>query len=295
MDKQPFYKRHGRRIIQAASTFLHNPLLSGFFTHRIYQGKLKSVCVPGLNCYSCPAAVGACPIGSFQQSLYAHKVPYYVLGVLILIGVTLGRVVCGFLCPFGLLQDLLYKIPFFKKINRFKGDKVLRYLKYVILAVFVIILPLFFVDAPTFCKYICPQGTLQGGLTLAPSASTMLNLTLGFLFTWKVAILAVILLLCLLIYRPFCKYLCPLGAIYGLFNPIALIGLRVDKQRCTECGACTGACKMCLTPYKQANNPECIRCGDCIKTCPHKALKLGTPIKNKRRNDGDGKEEKDGI
>lgn len=266
-----FIKRHTRRIIQVVSTVLHNPLWGGFLSHKIYQGQLKSVCVPGLNCYSCPAAVGACPIGSLQQAMYAKKARYYVLGTLILIGVTLGRVVCGFLCPFGLLQDLLYKIPFFKKINRFKADRWLRWLKYVILAVFVIILPLFFIDAPTFCKYICPQGTLQGGITLAP----FIDVALGFLYTWKVAILIVTLLLCLLIYRPFCKYICPLGAIYGLFNRVAIVRLRIDKNKCTQCGACAKVCKMCVDPVKHPNSIECIRCGDCQHICPHGAIKLG--------------------
>ncbi|MDO4564466.1 MAG: 4Fe-4S binding protein [Clostridia bacterium] len=285
-------KRHSRRLIQWLSLFLHNPFVSRLFTKQLYTGAGKYVCVPGLNCYSCPAAVGACPIGSLQQGLYSMRVPYYVLGTLILIGVTLGRVVCGFLCPFGLLQDLLYKIPFFKKINRFRADRALRWLKYVLLAVTVIILPLFFVSEPVFCKYICPQGTLQGGLTLAHSASTTLNLSLGFLFKWKVAILGAILLLCLLIYRPFCKYLCPLGAIYGLFNPIAAVRLRVDEERCTKCGVCSGACKLCVEPYKKPNDPECIRCGDCIRSCPHRALSLGLGnIKKKKEENKDGEKE----
>ena len=99
------------------------------------------------------------------------KMAYYVIGFLIFIGALLGRLVCGFLCPFGLIQDLLNKIPFPNKIRTFKGDKLLRRLKYVIFLVFVILLPMFVVDimgqgAPYFCKLICPAGTLEGGIPL---------------------------------------------------------------------------------------------------------------------------------
>ena len=164
-------KRHG---IQAVWAFLTNSHVSGFVTGKIYTGKLKNVCVPGLNCYSCPGAVGACPIGSLQAVVgsWNFKMAYYVVGFLIFIGAIFGRLICGFLCPFGLIQDLLNKIPFPKKIRTFKGDKLLRKLKYVIFAVFVILLPMFLVDimgqgSPYFCKLICPAGTLEGGIPLA--------------------------------------------------------------------------------------------------------------------------------
>ena len=131
-------KKWVRHSIQAAATLLQNANFKGFFEGRIYQGPAKSVCVPGLNCYSCPGAVGACPVGSLQTYLSGlkFKVPYYVVGILIFVGALIGRAVCGFLCPFGFLQDLLYKIPFFKK-NEFKLDKYLRYFKYVVLGLFL--------------------------------------------------------------------------------------------------------------------------------------------------------------
>ena len=181
-------KRHG---IQALWAFLTNSHVSGFVTGKIYTGKLKNVCVPGLNCYSCPGAVGACPIGSLQAVVgsWNFKMAYYVIGFLIFIGAIFGRLICGFLCPFGLIQDLLNKIPFPKKIRTFKGDKLLRKLKYVIFAVFVILLPMFLVDimgqgAPYFCKLICPAGTLEGGIPLALLNKSMRS-ALGALYVWK--------------------------------------------------------------------------------------------------------------
>ena len=86
--------------------------------------------------------MGACPLGSLQNSLsaYKFKFPYYVAGLLLFFGTLFGRLICGFLCPFGLLQDLLHKIPFPFKFKMFKADRYLRKLKYAILIVLVIIL-----------------------------------------------------------------------------------------------------------------------------------------------------------
>ena len=119
--------------MQSAAALIQNANFKGFFTGKIYAGAAKSVCVPGLNCYSCPGAVGACPIGSLQNSLsaYSFKFPYYVVGLLVFFGAVLGRIVCGFLCPFGFLQDLIDKLPFPKKIGTFKYDKALRKIKYM--------------------------------------------------------------------------------------------------------------------------------------------------------------------
>ncbi|MCQ2518943.1 MAG: 4Fe-4S binding protein [Lachnospiraceae bacterium] len=261
-----------RLSIGAVATMLQNANFKGFFTGEIYQGSVKNVCVPGLNCYSCPGAIGSCPIGSLQSFLsgFKFKFPYYVLGLLIFFGAILGRAVCAFLCPFGLLQELIYLIPFPIKINRFKGDKTLRKLKYIILILFVIVLPLCIKLTPFFCKYICPSGTVSGILLAATNSSIAKKL--GTIFTWKVIVLATILIASMLIWRPFCKYLCPLGAFYSLFNPISLYRMSCDKEKCVSCGKCANICKMGVNPKVTPNSFECIRCGDCIKECPTKAL-----------------------
>ena len=263
------------------AALLTNANLPGFLKGKIYHGELKTVCVPGMNCYSCPGAVGACPIGAMQAVLGSRKYnfSFYVVGFLCLLGVLFGRFICAWLCVFGLIQDLLYKIPTPKlKVNQ-KADHILRYLKYVILAVFVLLLPTVLVDEfgmspPYFCKYICPVGTLEGGIPLVLLNKSLQN-TIGFLFEWKIFLMAVILIGSIFIYRPFCKYICPLGAFYSLFNKISFIKIRVDENKCTNCGSCAKKCKMGVDVHKTPNSAECIRCGGCVDACPQNALHMG--------------------
>ena len=227
-----------RGFIQAVATLITNIHLPNFAKGGIYQGAEKTVCVPGLNCYSCPAAAGACPIGAFQSVVGSSKFSfsYYVTGTLILLGVLLGRFVCGFLCPFGWLQELLHKIPC-KKLST-KRLKPLTYIKYGVLLLAVVLLPVLVVNDvgmgdPFFCKYICPQGVLEGAIPLA-AVNAGIRSALGQLFTWKLFVLIAVVVLSVLFYRPFCKWICPLGAFYALMNKVSLLGIRVDACKCVS-------------------------------------------------------------
>lgn len=206
------WPRHG---IQALWALITNSHVTGFVTGKIYTGKLKNACVPGLNCYSCPGAVGACPIGSLQAVIgsWNFKMAYYVVGFLIFIGAMVGRL-------------------------------------------------------------ICPAGTLEGGLPLVLLNKSMRS-ALGWLYIWKNVILLITIILSILIYRPFCKYICPLGALYSIFNPVSLYKYRVDKDKCIKCGKCAKACQMIVDPVENSNSPECIRCGRCKKVCPTDAIQCG--------------------
>ena len=281
-DRVKFMKMNRFRPgIQAVAALIQNSNFKGFFTGKIYTGKTKSVCVPGLNCYSCPGAVGACPIGSLQNFLSSRTFtfPYYVVGLLIFFGALLGRAVCGFLCPFGFIQELIHKIPFpKKKIDTFPGDKQLRYLKYAVLVIFVVVLPIMFKLTPFFCKYICPAGTLEGGIPIVLIHGSDSGLQTGFLFGWKTGLLVVCVIASLLIYRPFCKYLCPLGAFYGLLNPVSLYRITLAESDCVKCGKCAGTCPMQVDPVIKTNSAECIRCGKCVEECPSKALHIGFSV-----------------
>jgi len=230
--------------------------------------------VPGLNCHSCPGAIAACPLGSLQTALgdIRTKLPLYIMGVLLLFGVLLGRAICAFLCPFGLIQDLLNKIPT-PKLQKSKATRWLSHGKYAILLIFVIYLPLHFlwingVSSPAFCKYLCPMGTLQAGIPLVLANESLRAIT-GVLFQWRLLWLGIILVASVFIFRPFCRFLCPLGAIYSLFNRYAILGIKVNAHRCTDCKACVRSCKL---DVKKINDRECIRCGDCRPACAHKAI-----------------------
>ncbi len=265
-----------RGWIQAAATLLTNIHLPNFLKGRIYQGKGKMACVPGLNCYSCPAASGACPIGAFQAVVgsSSFRFSYYITGFLILLGVLLGRFICGFLCPFGWFQELLHKIPG-KKLST-KKWKPLTYVKYFVLLFMVVLLPAFMVNDlgmgdPFFCKYLCPQGVLEGAIPLS-IASTGIRSALGALFRWKLLILIVVVILSILIYRPFCKWICPLGAFYALMNRVSLLTIEADAHTCISCGKCAKVCEMDVEILNAPNHAECIRCGKCISACPTDAL-----------------------
>ncbi len=271
-----------RTVVQTITAFLYNGNLPGFINGKIWQGSSKSVCVPGLNCYSCPGALGSCPLGALQSSLSGVilRFPFYVLGLLILFGLLLGRVVCGWLCPFGLIQELLYKIPS-PKLAKNKSTRTLTKLKYILGILFVIVLPLIFffavgVGVPAFCKYICPAGTLEAAVPLI-STNPFLKQSLGLLFNWKAFLLIVTVLASVFVYRPFCRFICPLGAFYGLFNKLSYFGIQVNEDKCIGCNACINKCKMdCL----KVGDRECINCGECIDTCPTNAITLGIKKSN---------------
>ena len=264
-----------RRLIQLYTALLYNAHVKGFIKGDIYTGSSKMLCVPGFNCYSCPGAVGACPLGALQNAVASsgNRAPTYVLGILMLYGLILGRTICGYLCPLGLLQELLHKIPT-PKLQKNRVTRVLSWLKYVILAVFVIIVPLWYslqsYPVPAFCKYICPAGTFEGavGLLSNPVNADKYSM-LGILFTRKFIILLAIVAACVFIYRAFCRFLCPLGAIYGLFAKVAIIGVKVDAVKCVDCGRCVQRCKMDI---RHVGDHECIHCGECIDVCPTSAI-----------------------
>lgn len=263
-----------RKIIQLYCAVLFNVNFKGFTSGNIYKGNTKQVCIPGLNCYSCPGAVGACPLGSLQGSFSADRSTlYYVCGILFLYCILFGRMICGWLCPFGFIQELLYKIRT-PKLKKNPVTRILSYFKYVVLVFFVLIVPIMYAfkdtPLPAFCKYICPAGTLEGGIgLLANKVNESYFSMLGPLFTWKFLLLISIVVGSIFIFRMFCRFICPLGALYGLFNRFSFFGVKVEQSKCTNCNLCVNHCKMDI---KHVGDHECISCGECIKVCPTKAI-----------------------
>ena len=281
-----------RLVIQIAFAALFNGYVAGFSKGSIYTGPFKSVCVPVLNCYSCPGALGACPIGSLQAVAGGHSrsFSFYAVGILALAGVVIGRVVCGFMCPFGLVQDLLYRIRVPKISVPKAADKKMRLIKYVILFLVVMIIPAVASNAngisePFFCKYLCPAGTLEAGIPLLLKNKS-LRAAAGYLFIWKALLLAVFIIFAITTSRCWCKYLCPLGAFYALFSKVSVFNLDIDKKRCTGCGACSAVCPMDIDVQNDIGGAECIKCGKCSSVCASSCIHVSVCGLNKETDFG---------
>jgi len=266
-----------RRIVQSIAVFVFNPWLPNFLSGRLYTGKLKNACLPVLNCHSCPAATGACPIGGLQAALGERNwITLHVVGLLGLFGAIAGRFACGWLCPFGYLQDGLYKVP----SRKFRVPKFLEWGKYATLIVLVIALPLLWVDefgystGPWFCKTLCPAGTLEAAVPLLGVGAEQIPDRPYYLIL-KSAILVAFLGWMVVSKRPFCRTACPLGAIYGLFNRTSLLRVRVDEAKCVKCDLCQVKCPMDLRVYEDADRAGCVLCLSCRKVCPKGAVGFG--------------------
>lgn len=272
-----------RKWVQALFFLLTNGYWNFPVTRGIYQGPLKVICSPGLNCYSCPAATSYCPLGALQQLMAGIRlalengqlfVGFYVVGAMGAIGGFVGRMVCGWACPFGLFQELLHKIP----SPSFGIWRPLRFIKYGVLLFMVILLPLFAVDElgfghTWFCQYLCPAGTLEAGLPLL-ILKPGLRENLGLLFLNKLFFLILFTVWSVMASRPFCRTTCPLGAFYGLFSKVKLVKLRLDTQRCTGCEACHAVCPMGVRFNESPEDMDCISCFACSKACAFNAINL---------------------
>lgn len=265
-----------RRLSQWAALLASNPMLLNLLDGRLYKGSLKNICAPGLNCWSCPAAVLACPIGALQAvgGSMNFSVSLFALGSILLIGLLIGRSVCGWLCPFGLIQELIFKLP----TPKFELPRRLRFGKYFMLIVFVLIAPTVLtnfagIGEPAFCEFICPVGTLEAGLPMLISRPE-LRAVIGNLFALKLVVLLIVLIGCVSTERFFCRTLCPLGALYGLLNRISFYRLSLDRSKCIECGQCRRRCPMSIDPTVENNSIECARCEKCSSDCPKQAIEF---------------------
>jgi polyferredoxin len=268
--------RARREWVQFVSTLVIN---SYFFS-----GTLKAIPCWGFNCYACPAASFACPIGSLQHFVILRQIPFYVLGVIGLAGALWGRLSCGWMCPFGFIQDLLHKLGGILRIHRRHSDHGVSSvdapstdrhnwtrLRYVLLVALVIVIP-FLTYEPWFCK-LCPAGMLEAGIPVVLT-QPMLREGIGWLYYLKFVILIGFLAWMMVIKRPFCRYICPLGAIWSPFNRVSAIKLMVDQEHCSRCDRCRKACPVNIGIYEDPNAEQCIRCLQCIKACPQQVISV---------------------
>ncbi len=283
-----------RTFFQLISAILSNAYIVAWFKSPfLYMGSAKAITPPILNCYACPSAIVSCPVGSVQHFMVIKAFPYYVLGFLVILGASVGRFFCGWACPFGLVQDILARI---KKV-KIAIPKFLLYGKYIVLIAAVFVIPYLAADT-IFCK-ICPQGALEGGIPqilLQPQLRHLIGLgnnnqenlsdaddeedfdnvsTKGLLYWIKISLLILIIGCSILIKRPFCRVICPLGAFMAIFNKISFLQMSVAKERCTNCLWCRKVCPVDINIHDDPNSPECLRCGLCT-ACPASAVRFAT-------------------
>jgi len=230
-----------------------------------------------MNCHACPLAATACGIGALQHFLTIGAFPFLVLGIFLLIGSTIGRLLCGWACPFGFFQELLYKIP----MNKLTFPQWTGMFKYLIFLVLVVLLPMV-VQEPWFCK-LCPVGALEAGIPLWIKDEGIRQM-IGPLFHVKFLILYGLIYLMMITERPFCRMICPAGAIFSLFKKISLFRVNGVPDKCIPCNKCTRRCPAGVTPISN----DCVMCMNCVGTCKNVWAGMNPP----QRHRDTGKSEK---
>ena len=254
-----------RRIVQVAALAL---------LHSAWWGELKWVCLPVLSCHSCALSWFACPIGVFVHYSGYHAFPYIALGTVLLVGVLLGRLLCGWVCPFGFLQDLLYRIP----SPTFSLPTWTRWTKYVVLLAMVFALPFVLGEQTrlSFCRF-CPASALQ--VTL-PNMIGGGGLRLSAMTAAKLGVLVAVLLLAMCCTRSFCQLLCPIGALLAPLNWVSAWRVAPATDACISCHKCDKACPTSVQPSSRilqggppSRSADCVTCHDCQRVCPVRGKK----------------------
>lgn len=256
-----------RRLFQIGSLLISNSYFGSIFYSNIYQGWFKGVCIPFMNCYGCPLAVVSCPIGTLQHFVIIKAIPFFLIGFLGIVGLVVGRMTCGWLCPFGFAQEMLHKI----KTPKLHLPGIFNYTKYLSL-ILLTILVAFLVGEPWFCK-LCPVGTLEAGIPIIlwnPGGDIFTQggpivSRVGMLFNVKLLILFSFVAAAIFIHQPFCRYACPLGAIYSVFNKVSFFRIKVYAEKCGFFHEYHQICPMEVNAQKSPNDKDCIRCLECTK------------------------------
>ncbi|HOE62424.1 MAG TPA: 4Fe-4S binding protein [Candidatus Sumerlaeota bacterium] len=254
--------------------------LSLILLHSSWGPQINWICNPVLSCHSCALSWFACPIGVLVHFSGYRIFPFFAIGTLLLIGVLVGRLFCGWVCPFGLLQDLLYRIPG----KKFSLPAWASSIKYLILVFMVFLIPFFLGELTmfSFCR-ICPSATLQVSLPDIISSGTV-RFSGAMMARWGV--LAAVIYFAIKSSRSFCKAICPIGALMAVLNYISFWKIKLKSETCVSCLKCDKSCPTDVRPSTRARNNipvnralDCIVCHDCMKGCPVNNRKDKTPQK----------------
>ncbi|MBM4443967.1 MAG: 4Fe-4S binding protein [Chloroflexi bacterium] len=227
---------------------------------------------PFFYCYGCPWAAFACPIGTFQHYAALQQFPFYALGAVGLFGLALGRFWCGWGCPFGTVQDLVMLVR--RRGDAFKVRRV-PWMKFAVLA--GVILAAGIAAETLFCE-VCPSGSLFAAI---PHRLASSELSFGTFFYVHLATLGAALVAFFMVGRFWCRYLCPLGAVFGAFNPVSLLKVKVDLSRCQHCEECLKVCPAGIAEVEEVEScTDCTRCGKCVESCGNDAMKIAPSFRD---------------
>jgi polyferredoxin len=249
-------------------------------------GFSSGFCIPVMNCEGCLLSWFACPIGRMSEFIAFREFPILVLIVVLVTGLLMGRFLCGWVCPMGLVQDMLYKIP----APRIRLPRFLTWFKYGSLVITVIVVSFYFGKmVPAFFCQFCPTAALQ---VVIPDMIRFEDFTLDSGRILRFSVLAAFLVFAVLNHRSFCKVMCPIGAMVALTNKFTLFGIRLDNNKCVHCHKCDRTCPMNVAVEKTAEtgkkidrDPECIQCLTCEHVCPTAAISNNSRLLRKGPSD----------
>lgn len=183
-----------------------------------------------------------------------------------------NKLVCGWACPFGSLQELIYSIPVLRRIKRRKLSFALtNTIRITLFVLAVLVLSGFIGGQKGFViyHYINPFNLFDLNVEGISIAITIIIALIGSLF----------------VYRPFCRIVCPFGLVSWIVERFSITRVRIDKDKCTQCGACIKACPLDAAKGRVNGKKlpdDCFSCARCLNVCPVDAIRYEAIFKNQK-------------
>ena len=262
-----------RRTVQLVALILANVYFLNF---------LRFLPCGYLQCSNCVASTFTCPLILFQRGAVMASTGMLSTGIgakviasmaaglamLMAFGAALGSWACGWLCPFGFIQDIVYRIRALKfRLPLWSG-----HLRIPLFVALGIALP-YLTRSLFFCD-ICPSGTVNRLWQQAAGIPLFFKTPEGIVAMVSIGVLLLITALSVFTSRPFCTILCPIGGLHGSMNRISGMYLKVDRDGCRDCGLCQTKCPQGIDPSKEPSHSLCTRCLECTRTCRHIKLDI---------------------